>query len=36
MDVEDLIDLDLGYAPPFASVWEVVQIAARDLAGRLG
>jgi NADPH-dependent 2,4-dienoyl-CoA reductase/sulfur reductase-like enzyme len=36
MDVEDLIGLDLGYAPPFASVWEVVQIAARDLAGRLG
>jgi len=32
MDVEDLIGLDLGYAPPFASVWEVVQIAARELA----
>jgi NADPH-dependent 2,4-dienoyl-CoA reductase/sulfur reductase-like enzyme len=36
MDVEDLIGLDLAYAPPFASVWEVVQIAARELATKLG
>jgi NADPH-dependent 2,4-dienoyl-CoA reductase/sulfur reductase-like enzyme len=35
MDVEDLIDLDLAYAPPFASVWEVVQIAARELAAKV-
>jgi NADPH-dependent 2,4-dienoyl-CoA reductase/sulfur reductase-like enzyme len=35
MDVEDLIGLDLAYAPPFASVWEVVQVAARDVATRL-
>jgi NADPH-dependent 2,4-dienoyl-CoA reductase/sulfur reductase-like enzyme len=36
LGVDDLIDLDLGYAPPFSSVWEIVQIAARDLAGKLG
>ena len=35
LDVDDLIHLDLGYAPPFASVWEPVQIAARDLATRV-
>ena len=34
--IEDLIGLDLSYAPPFSSVWEVVQTAARDLIGRLG
>jgi NADPH-dependent 2,4-dienoyl-CoA reductase/sulfur reductase-like enzyme len=36
LGVEDLINLDLGYAPPFASVWEPVQIAARQLAAGLG
>jgi NADPH-dependent 2,4-dienoyl-CoA reductase/sulfur reductase-like enzyme len=36
LGVEDLLGLDLGYAPPLSSVWEVVQIAARDLAVRLG
>jgi NADPH-dependent 2,4-dienoyl-CoA reductase/sulfur reductase-like enzyme len=35
-DVEDVIGLDLSYAPPFSSVWEVVQIAAREVAGKLG
>jgi NADPH-dependent 2,4-dienoyl-CoA reductase/sulfur reductase-like enzyme len=29
MTVEDLIGLDLSYAPPFSSVWDPVQIAAR-------
>ena len=29
--VEQLIDLDLAYAPPFSSVWDPVQIAAREL-----
>jgi NADPH-dependent 2,4-dienoyl-CoA reductase/sulfur reductase-like enzyme len=35
MDVEDLIGLDLSYAPPFSGVWEVVQTAARQIAGSL-
>jgi NADPH-dependent 2,4-dienoyl-CoA reductase/sulfur reductase-like enzyme len=35
LGVEDLVNLDLGYAPPFGSVWEPVQIAARDIAGSL-
>lgn len=32
MTVEDLIDLDLGYAPPFSSAWDPVHIAARQTA----
>jgi len=31
LDVGELIGLDLGYAPPFAPVWEAFQIAARQL-----
>ena len=31
MDVGEVIDLDLAYAPPFASVWDPVQAAARRL-----
>jgi NADPH-dependent 2,4-dienoyl-CoA reductase/sulfur reductase-like enzyme len=30
MTVEDLIGLDLSYAPPFSSVWDPVQVAARQ------
>ena len=33
--VDDLAAMDLAYAPPFATVWDVVQIAARRLAERL-
>ena len=33
--VHDLAEMDLAYAPPFATVWELVQIAARRLADRL-
>ncbi|MBZ5733199.1 FAD-dependent oxidoreductase [Nocardioides sp. TRM66260-LWL] len=33
--VDDLAQLDLAYAPPFATVWDVVQIAARRLADRI-
>jgi hypothetical protein len=29
MTVEDLIGLDLSYAPPFSPVWDPVQTAAR-------
>lgn len=31
LTVQDLIDLDLSYAPPFSPVWDPVQIAARQL-----
>jgi pyruvate/2-oxoglutarate dehydrogenase complex dihydrolipoamide dehydrogenase (E3) component len=30
LTVEDLLGLDLGYAPPFSSVWDPVQVAARQ------
>jgi hypothetical protein len=29
MTVENMVNLDLSYAPPFAPVWEPVLIAAR-------
>lgn len=29
----DVVDLDLSYAPPFSGVWDLVQVAARRLAG---
>lgn len=35
MTVEDLLGLDLGYAPPFSSVWDPVQVAARQLLPQL-
>jgi NADPH-dependent 2,4-dienoyl-CoA reductase/sulfur reductase-like enzyme len=38
MTVEDVINLDLAYAPPFSPVWDPVataaRVAARQLAGR--
>jgi NADPH-dependent 2,4-dienoyl-CoA reductase/sulfur reductase-like enzyme len=30
MGVQDLLDLDLAYAPPFSSVWDPIQVAARE------
>lgn len=33
--VEDLMMLDLGYAPPFSSTWDPVQVAARALLADL-
>ncbi|GAA4109366.1 FAD-dependent oxidoreductase [Nocardioides fonticola] len=33
--VDDLAAVDLAYAPPFATVWDLVQIAARRLAERI-
>ncbi len=33
--VEDLMMLDLGYAPPFSSTWDPVQVAARALVAEL-
>jgi NADPH-dependent 2,4-dienoyl-CoA reductase/sulfur reductase-like enzyme len=35
MTVDELIDLDLSYAPPFAPVWDPVAVAARALARAL-
>lgn len=35
MQVEEMIDLDLSYAPPFSSVWDPVLVAARALAREL-
>ena len=35
MTVEDLVSLDLGYAPPFSSVWDPIQVAARQLLPQL-
>lgn len=32
LTVEELINLDLSYAPPFSPTWDPIQIAARQLA----
>jgi NADPH-dependent 2,4-dienoyl-CoA reductase/sulfur reductase-like enzyme len=31
LTVEQLVDLDLSYAPPYSPVWDPVQVAARQL-----
>jgi len=36
MDMEAIIALDLSYAPPFATSWEAIQIAAQQVVGKLG
>ncbi len=35
MTVEDIVGLDLSYAPPFATVWDPVLVAARKVLSRL-
>lgn len=35
LSVDDLAEMDLSYAPPFATVWESLQLSARRLADRL-
>lgn len=35
MTVEEVLDLDLAYAPPFSPVWDPVVIAAREVAKEL-
>ncbi|CAN5745524.1 FAD-dependent oxidoreductase [soil metagenome] len=35
MCAQDLVDLDLAYAPPFSSTWDPIQVAARSLLDRL-
>lgn len=34
-DVERLMMLDMGYAPPFSSTWDPIQVAARNLLAKL-
>jgi hypothetical protein len=31
MTADELVNLDLSYAPPFSPVWDPVQTAARQL-----
>lgn len=31
LTVNDVVDLDLAYAPPFSTVWDPIQVAARKL-----
>lgn len=33
--VDEVVDLDLAYAPPFSSVWDPIAVAARVLADQL-
>ncbi len=35
MDAEELLMADLGYAPPFSSVWDPLQVAAREIVAQL-
>jgi len=35
MRVDEIVDLDLAYAPPFSGVWDPIAIAARTLAREL-
>jgi NADPH-dependent 2,4-dienoyl-CoA reductase/sulfur reductase-like enzyme len=35
LTVDELAGMDLAYAPPFGTVWEAVQLAARRLADRM-
>ena len=35
MTVEDVVDLDISYAPPFSPLWDPVQVAARQAIGKV-
>jgi NADPH-dependent 2,4-dienoyl-CoA reductase/sulfur reductase-like enzyme len=35
MSIDDLASMDLSYAPPFATAWDSVQLAARRLSERM-
>ncbi len=35
LSVNDLLDLDLAYAPPFSDVWDPVQVAARAIGSKI-
>jgi CoA-dependent NAD(P)H sulfur oxidoreductase len=36
MTIEDVARLDLGYAPPFATVWDPILIAANVALKKMG
>ncbi len=36
LTVDDVVMLDLAYAPPFSSVWSPIQVAARAAVKALG
>jgi NADPH-dependent 2,4-dienoyl-CoA reductase/sulfur reductase-like enzyme len=36
MTLTEVIDLDLSYAPPFSTIWDPVQVAARKLEKQMG
>ncbi|MEX2372751.1 MAG: FAD-dependent oxidoreductase, partial [Dehalococcoidia bacterium] len=36
MTVDEMVNVDLSYAPPFSGVWDPVLVAARKLASALG
>ena len=36
MAVQDMIDLDLSYAPPLSPLWDPVVVAARQAASAVG
>ncbi len=35
MDVQQVLDLDLAYAPPFSAVWDPIAVAAREALKRV-
>jgi hypothetical protein len=35
MTADDVVELDLGYAPPFGPVWDPVHLVARGLLTEL-
>jgi len=35
LGVGDLVDLDMGYAPPLSPLWDPLQVAARALLAKL-
>jgi hypothetical protein len=36
MTIDDVARLDLGYAPPFATVWDPILIAANAALKKMG
>jgi hypothetical protein len=35
MRVDDIAELDLGYAPPFSSLWDPIHVAVQALLRQL-
>ena len=36
MTAEDVVGLDLAYAPPVGTVWDPIQVVARQVLAQLG